>query len=274
MRCGLVRVHRWSALNDRQRVLLESLAGGEEPHAWAPGEWPSAYALRDRGLLKISRDGGALHTEVTEAGRFYLHHGHHPDDPAFADQVPSAGTPASTDRGGLRHATKHKRAARLVVELDHGRSSWPGWWRDRRGRTLEDSLGAIFGEIEARALDDTQRRENEERAGAERAAMKEAKERAVQGQPAGVLREEVRRWREAIALGEYCDALERRLAELGSVLDGPALESAVRWLEWARMYAQAMDPLNQPPGMPVPRDPTPEELKPHLKGWSFYGPER
>ncbi|MCM2387099.1 hypothetical protein [Streptomyces albipurpureus] len=106
-------MHRWSALNDRQRVLLESLADGEEPHAWAPGEWPSAYALRDRGLLKISRVGGDVHTEVTEAGRFYLHHGHHPDDAAFADgvlQVPSAGAPASTDSGGPRHATKRKRS--------------------------------------------------------------------------------------------------------------------------------------------------------------------
>lgn len=58
--CGLVRVHRWSALNDRHRVLLESLAAGKDPHAWAPGEWPSAYALRDRDLLKMSHDSDGV----------------------------------------------------------------------------------------------------------------------------------------------------------------------------------------------------------------------
>lgn len=41
MRCGLVFVHRWSALNERQRVLFERLAGGEEPGAWTRGEWRS-----------------------------------------------------------------------------------------------------------------------------------------------------------------------------------------------------------------------------------------
>jgi hypothetical protein len=70
VRCGLVFVHRWSALNERQRVLLERLVVREEPGAWAPGEWRSAYALRDRGLLTVSRGGGDVRIEVTEAGRF------------------------------------------------------------------------------------------------------------------------------------------------------------------------------------------------------------
>lgn len=68
-----------SALNERQRALLERLAAGEEPGAWAPGEWHSVYALRDRGLLTRSKSGGDVHVEVTEAGRFYLRHGRHPD---------------------------------------------------------------------------------------------------------------------------------------------------------------------------------------------------
>lgn len=83
VRCGLGLVHWRSALNERQRVLLERLAAGEEPRAWAPGEWRSAYALRDRGLLMVSKSGGDAHVEVTEAGRFYLRHGCYPDDPAF-----------------------------------------------------------------------------------------------------------------------------------------------------------------------------------------------
>ncbi|MBT2364046.1 hypothetical protein J7E88_01530 [Streptomyces sp. ISL-10] len=48
------------------------------------------------------------------------------------------------------------------------------------------------------------------------AALEKAKQQAVQDQLAEKLGEEARRWREAAALGEYCDALERRLAELDS----------------------------------------------------------
>lgn len=37
---------------------VPGLAAGEENlAAWAPGDWRSAYALRDRGLLRISRGG-------------------------------------------------------------------------------------------------------------------------------------------------------------------------------------------------------------------------
>ncbi|NUL02958.1 hypothetical protein HRW07_06840 [Streptomyces lunaelactis] len=128
-------------------------------------------------------------------------------------------------------------------------------------------------------LEAVQSREGEERARAERevrwrAAMEEAKERAVQDQLAEVLREEAERWREAAALGEYCTALERRLGELGGAMDESALDSARRWLQWAYGYARAIDPLTRLPGMPNTREPTPDDLEPHLKGWSPYRPER
>ncbi|MFD3805921.1 hypothetical protein ACFWTC_20430 [Streptomyces sp. NPDC058619] len=456
-------------MNERQRALLERLAAGESPGALAPGEWRSVYALRDRGLLTVSKRGGDAHVEVTEASRFYLRHGRHPDDPVFADdgvQMASVGPSGPTKGGAQREAmgrkrsptpyserplartrrakaqelvdrmvaegrvrladpdddevaewrrvvdyakrhglepegrriekarfgarglelflaegphpnsrsqrpkadapvvpvptrlrslhpavtalrdddgqlvipsvlrrrsllmlqalaaeavrrgyevrhgrsycsqreggldvvvdgfvctvtvgqefpqsTNPERSARLVVELDHGRSGRPGRWRDRKARVLEDALGAILGEIEARALEDAQRRESEERAGAERevrwrTAMEEAKKRAVREQLAEVLREEAGRWQEAAVLGEYCDALERRIAEPGSAVDWPALESARRWLEWAREFVCAIDPLNRLPEMPTPREPTPDELKAYVKGWSPYGPER
>lgn len=189
---------------------------------------------------------------------------------------------AVTVRQEFPQSTNPERSARLVVELDHGRSGQsgrPGRWRDRNDRVLEDALGLLLGEIEARVLEDAQRREIEERAKAERAvrwraAVDEAKERAVQGQLAEVLREEAGRWREAAVLREYCTALERRLGELGGAIDELALDSARRWLEWVYDYARAIDPLTRLPGMPNTREPTPEELEPHLKGWSPYKPER
>ncbi|MEU9190838.1 hypothetical protein AB0D14_41345 [Streptomyces sp. NPDC048484] len=137
----------------------------------------------------------------------------------------------------------------------------------------------ILGEIEARALEDAERRVSEEQAKTEReirrrAVLEKAKQQAVQDQLAEALRGEAGRWREAAELGAYCDALERRLAELGSVPDEADPAASRRWLEWARGYVQTIDPLNRPRGMPTPHDPTPEELRPYLQGWSPDGSER
>ncbi|GAA3787590.1 hypothetical protein GCM10022403_022850 [Streptomyces coacervatus] len=85
-------------MNERQRTLLERLEAGEEPGAWATGDWPSAYALRDRGLLIVRRGGGgAVRGEVTEAGRFYLQHGRHPDAPAIAGSGAPSRPPRTSD---------------------------------------------------------------------------------------------------------------------------------------------------------------------------------
>lgn len=454
VRCGLVIVDRHP--NERQRALLERLAAGEEhPAAWTPGDWRSAYALRDRGLLRVSRGGGEALVEVTEDGRYYLRHGHRPQEPTPAEGGARAasGGPAGRRRSSVSYAerpvararrakatelverlltegrvrvadddqvaewrkvidyakrhgleppgkriekvrlgagvwelclaegshpnsrsrkpagdasavpvptrltaphpavaalrdaekrlvmppalrrrsllllqalaaeavrrgygvrenrayclqreggvsvvvdgfacnvtvkqefpqsNKPERAARLVVELDHGLTSRPGRWRDRKSGTLEDSLGVILGEIEVRAVHDAQRRASEERARAERqihwqAAMEEAREQAVQDQLAEELREEAGRWREAAVLSQYCDAMERCFGELGGGADELALDSSRRWLAWARDYVRATDPLTRLPRMPDTREPTQEELRPHLKGWSPYGPER
>ncbi|MFJ5801856.1 hypothetical protein [Streptomyces decoyicus] len=73
-----------------------------------------------------------------------------------------------TVRQEFPQSTNPERSERLVVELDHGRSGRPGRWRDRKARVLEDAWGVMLAEIEARALEDAQRRESEERARAER----------------------------------------------------------------------------------------------------------
>jgi hypothetical protein len=103
--------------------------------------------------------------------------------------------------------------------------------------------------------------------------MDVAKEQAVREQLAQVLREEAGCWQEAAVLSAYCMALERRIGELDGAVDESALDSARRWLEWARGYVRSIDPLSRLPKMPNTWEPTPEELKPYLKGWSSYGPE-
>ncbi|MEU9000583.1 hypothetical protein [Streptomyces sp. NPDC048551] len=461
-------MHRWSPLNERQLALLDRLASGKEP--WDPGESRTAYALRDRGLVTIKRSGGEVDAQVTEAGTFYIQHGHHPDDPAHAgemkiaegkaagsarsasyadrpvalarrtkakelierlvtdrrvtitepddatvtewrrvidyakrhslvpeskrieslrmwnrdlqislaegphpnslrqrpDEAPPVHVPTQLrsphpvvaalrdDEGRLvmpaplrrrsllllqglaaetvrrghkvkerevpsrrrshaytyngRHyppsyslregeldlvvngftytvtiqqespqSTDPERSKSLVIELGYSRSSRQCRWADRKRWVLEDILGAVLREIETRAVEDAQRKADEERAKAERevrwrAAMEKAKELAAQDQFAEVLRSQARQWQEAAALSAYADALERRIETAPGGNDAE-VASTRQWLAWIHQYIQHLDPLTQLPAMPTALEPKPEELKPYLSGWSPHGPE-
>ncbi|MFF9773613.1 hypothetical protein ACF1HJ_08065 [Streptomyces sp. NPDC013978] len=184
-----------------------------------------------------------------------------------------------TVRQEFPESTDPERSVRLVVELAHGLTGRPGRWRDRKTRTLEEALGLILGEIEARAVEDARRRQEEQQAHLARelswqAAMDAAKEQAVREQLAQALCEEAARWQEAAALSAYCNALERRIGELNGVADESALDSARLWLEWAREYVRSIDPLTPLPVLPHTHEPAGEELKPFLRGWSPDGPER
>ncbi|AJZ85495.1 MULTISPECIES: hypothetical protein [Streptomyces] len=125
----------------------------------------------------------------------------------------------------------------------------------------------ILGEIEARAVEDVRRRQDEQQARAKRevrwqAAIDEAKNEAVRDQLAEVLRDQAGRWQEVTVLTEYCLAVERRIGELEGAADESDLDSARRWLEWAREYVRSIDPLIRLPGMPRTGEPRPEGLKP------------
>lgn len=178
---------------------------------------------------------------------------------------------AVTIRQEFPQSTNPERSTRLVVEVAHGLTRRSGRWRDRKSRTLEQALGVILEEIEARAVEDAEHRANEERERQERearwrAAVEEARELALREQLAVVLHEEAGRWREAVLVGGYCDALERRLGALEADGDEQPTGSQRRWLEWARGYVRDTDPLRRPSDMPTLREPTADELRPYLKG--------
>lgn len=59
----------------------------------------STYALRDRGLVTVSRQGGGWQTQVTEAGQFYLERGHHPEHPTLG------GAPGEASKTSVTVAT-------------------------------------------------------------------------------------------------------------------------------------------------------------------------
>ncbi|MCJ0868455.1 hypothetical protein [Streptomyces sp. AP-93] len=109
-------------MNERQLELLRRLQGGEGLGS-DPGLRRTAYALRDRGLLAVSRQQGEpVWTQVTEAGAFYLKHGYHPDDPkhAAAEWKEEAGTRllSYADRpvARARRAKAEQLVERLVAE--------------------------------------------------------------------------------------------------------------------------------------------------------------
>ncbi|WP_234467806.1 hypothetical protein [Streptomyces sp. MBT62] len=112
------------ALRRRALVLLQALAAEAERRGYGVQECRTYYSPREGGVSVVVE---GLACSVTVKGEF----------------------PQSTNP---------ERAARLVVELDHGHTSRPGRWRDRKSGTLEDSLGVILEEIEVRAVHEAQRR--------------------------------------------------------------------------------------------------------------------
>ncbi|MGW1914311.1 hypothetical protein ACWCQS_27185 [Streptomyces sp. NPDC002076] len=99
-------MHRWTALNDRQLTLLRDIADGKDPSAQDPGMRRSTYALRDRGLVTVSRQGGGWQTQVTEAGQFYLKRGHHPEHPTLGGDPGEASKTSVTVATGTGRDSK------------------------------------------------------------------------------------------------------------------------------------------------------------------------
>jgi len=84
-----VSMHRWSPLNDRQLALLTRIGDGTNPVTSDSPEFAlTARALKERHLITMPKQDGKWQAEITDAGRFYLEHGHHPDRPEPASRKP------------------------------------------------------------------------------------------------------------------------------------------------------------------------------------------
>ncbi|MEU8178995.1 hypothetical protein AB0C14_39560 [Microbispora hainanensis] len=109
---------RWEKLNDRQLSLLRRICDGADPvTAKDSGLAATVYALRGRGLVVTPRRAGVWYAEITEAGKFYLDHGYHPDRPDSVFRVPlSEGLSSGPGRRSHRVAEVGS-AQRLVEQL-------------------------------------------------------------------------------------------------------------------------------------------------------------
>ena len=74
-------------LNERQLSLLKRIAEGGQPvTSKEPALATTVYALRNRWLVTTSRSAGVWTAAITDAGLYYLEHGHHPRKDQVQDE--------------------------------------------------------------------------------------------------------------------------------------------------------------------------------------------
>jgi hypothetical protein len=109
-------MRRWDPINPLQLRLLTRIADGEELDVSGERLATSLYALRNRGLIDARRRKGEWSISITDAGKHYLLHGHHPARPDKTQEDrgdgPDAGpqtTPVTlpTDAGGKPSPATH-----------------------------------------------------------------------------------------------------------------------------------------------------------------------
>lgn len=121
-------MRRWDKLNERQLLLLQRIGGDDEPVTAANPELANTvYALRVRGLVTTPRKNGVWRAEITDAGRFYLENGCHPETPGLTgaqtrSQQPKPGSrnkPAPVEAGSAkpRASMPANHAAELIKRL-------------------------------------------------------------------------------------------------------------------------------------------------------------
>ncbi|XVS66014.1 hypothetical protein ACQPYE_08160 [Actinosynnema sp. CA-299493] len=83
---------RWAQLTDHQLTVLQRVGDPDDQvTAHDSALATTVYALRNRGLVVTPRVDGRWRAEITEAGRFYLEHGHHPERPDVAGRTRTTG---------------------------------------------------------------------------------------------------------------------------------------------------------------------------------------
>src|SRR5690606_11019726 len=88
---------------------LHRVADGSDPvTSDSPDLALTARALKDRGLITMPKTAGKWRAEITEAGSFYLEHGHHPDKP---EQPPRRKKPAAGETQAARSPSPAKEPA-------------------------------------------------------------------------------------------------------------------------------------------------------------------
>lgn len=108
-------MRKWDPLNPRQKDVLSRVASGEDVSS-DPSTKHSARALHDRGLLAVTRRKGIWSAEVTDAGRFYLDHGYHPERPQPDHDAPATARERPSERSNTGPRQPPHATARIAAE--------------------------------------------------------------------------------------------------------------------------------------------------------------
>jgi len=159
----------------------------------------------------------------------------------------------------------------------YGHRGRPRRWADRQRWRLDDKLPDILGEIRTRAKVDEDQHAARERAEADRRrqweqAVAHAKQRFAEDQRVEALTGQLADWQRAAAARAYAQVLR---ASIAAEPDPERAADVAAWAEWITGYADRIDPTRRHRLLPAPpTDPTAEQLRPYLKGWSPHGPEQ
>ncbi|MEV7984387.1 hypothetical protein [Micromonospora sp. NPDC085948] len=120
-----------------------------------------------------------------------------------------------------------------VTDADAGVAEWKDYARKR----LEDELPAVLTDLRQRGRRLRGRRDAAARA--EQVRLQQERDRVVPAHRDQILRQQVAAWLLAEDIRSYC----ADLVNGGMPIDDP-------WLAWAHTYADDLDPLADPPGIP------------------------
>ncbi|WP_414944825.1 hypothetical protein [Amycolatopsis sp. cmx-11-32] len=154
---------RWAALNTRQHTLLNQISEAATAVAREVAHPRTMSALRDRGLIRAQRTSTGWDAWLTESGRFYRDHGHHPDHPAYHDhrllaKSADGHNPVVWDGEPLEHdGMLWKPGSDTTVTFDEfvsarttvveilGHTIWNPWIREEREPELRAAM-TVFGQ--------------------------------------------------------------------------------------------------------------------------------
>lgn len=147
--------------------------------------------------------------------------------------------------------------------------------RDTDEATLEEQLPTFIQRLEIfEAKAHWAREEKVRRAEIREVRWHEVRKEAfaalTQQRNAEKLRDELTRRDAAAAMREYADEIDA-ITTQSTDFDS---EAAHEWANWIRQHAEATDPLNGPLHIVQVTSCSHEELRPHMNGWSTYGPHR
>lgn len=152
---------------------------------------------------------------------------------------------------------------------------WQSEWTETDTASADSLLPRIIQEVELRAARAVEvRLEKQRRDDEKRRQWEQVRDRAIarlnEEHRAKVLLDQAERFQRVQLLSDYIAAMRSRIESM----DLADVAAATDWLQWVETYTAATDPLLGV--LRIPDDPKPDAdaIKPHMKGWSPYGPER